>query len=119
MKTIRYAFWAIVAVCLITVGLANRGDVTVRAMPEALGRLFGVSPDVTLPLFVVIFLGVAAGLLIGFFWEWIREGKVRAEAREKSREVVRLEREMDRLRTKKSEGQDEVLALLDAAESPR
>ena len=39
---------------------------------------------------VLIFLGVAAGLLIGFFWEWIREGKVRAEAREKGREVVRL-----------------------------
>jgi hypothetical protein len=35
MKTIRYAFWAIVALCLILIGLANRGLVTVRAMPEA------------------------------------------------------------------------------------
>lgn len=119
MKTIRYAFWAVVAICLIIVGLANRGEVTLRAMPEVLGNLIGVSPDITLPLYAVIFIGVAGGLLIGFFWEWIREGRVRAEAREKGRQVVRLEREVGRLKTAKSEGQDEVLALLDSAESSR
>jgi uncharacterized integral membrane protein len=115
MKTIRYAFWAIVAICLITVGLANRGDVTLRAMPEALADLAGVSPDITLPLFVVIFMGVAAGLLIGFFWEWLREAKHRAEVRNKSREVVNLKREVGRLTTEKHEGKYEVLALLETA----
>jgi len=58
MKTIRYAFWAIVGLCMILVGLANRGVVTVRAMPEALFDLLGISPDVQLPLFMVIFAGV-------------------------------------------------------------
>lgn len=119
MKTIRYAFWAVVGICLIIVGLANRGEVTLRAMPEVFGNLIGVSPDITLPLYVVIFLGVAAGLLIGFFWEWLREGRIRAEAREKGREVIRLEREVGRLRTSKTEGKDEVLALLESAESSR
>jgi len=52
--------------------------------------------------------------LIGFFWEWIREGRVRSEARESKREVVRLEREVGRLRVKKTDGEDEVLAMLDA-----
>lgn len=115
MKILRYAFWGIVAICLIVVGLANRGMVTLRALPEALAGLFGISPDIDLPLFVVIFLGVAAGLLIGFVWEWIREYRQRADARSKLREVTMLQREIGRLQTEKHEGKDEVLALLDGA----
>ncbi len=114
MKVLRTGFWAIIGVCLIIVGLANRGPVTVRAMPEALSNLLGLSPDIELPLFVVIFLGVAAGLLIGFFWEWLREHKFRSEARSKGREVVQLRREMDRMRDSDGDGTDDVLALLDA-----
>jgi lipopolysaccharide assembly protein A len=119
MKALRTGFWAIVGVCLIIVGLANRGPVTVRAMPEALGNLLGLSPDFELPLFVVIFLGVAAGLLIGFFWEWLRAHKFRADARSKGREVVQLRREMDRLRDSDGDGKDDVLALLDASAARR
>ena len=113
MKTIRYAFWAVVGVCLILVGLANRGFVTLRAIPEALADLFGVQPDVELPLFVVIFISVGAGLLIGFFWEWVREHRIRADSRAKSREVDALKREVADLRGAKAEGGDDVLALLD------
>lgn len=119
MKLLRNGFWAIIGLCLIIVGLANRGLVTVRAMPEALSNLLGLSPDIDLPLFVVIFLGVAAGLLIGFFWEWLREHRFRSEARSKGREVVQLRREMDRMRDTDADGKDDVLALLDAAGSRR
>lgn len=114
MKMIRYAFWAIVGLCLIVVGLANRGEVTLRAMPEALAGLIGISPDVTLPLFVVIMVGFALGLLVGFVWEWLREYAQRAEARAKDRAIADLQREVGRLRAEKSVGKDEVLALLDA-----
>jgi uncharacterized membrane protein len=114
MKTIRYAFWAIVGLCLILVGLANRGVVTVRAMPEALSDLLGISPDVQLPLFMVIFAGVAAGLLIGFLWEWVREHRIRAEGRAKAREVEALRREVAALKSEKTSGGDDVLALLEA-----
>lgn len=113
MKTIRYAFWAIVGLCLILVGLANRGLVTVRAMPEALAGLIGIQPDVELPLFMVIFAGVGAGLLIGFLWEWVREHRIRADSRAKSREVDALRREVEDLRGSRAEGSDDVLALLD------
>ncbi len=115
MKTIRYAFWAVVGLCLILVGLANRGMVTLRAMPEPMAELLGMSPDISLPLFVVIFLGVAAGLLIGFLWEWVREHRVRAEARVKSREVEKLRREVDQLRgaAAGAKSEDDVLALLE------
>lgn len=114
MRVIRFAFWAIVAVALIIVGLANRGAVTLRAMPEALANIVGLSPDIDLPLFIVIFLGVGAGLLIGFVWEWLREARQRAEARDKLREVDALQREVGRLRSAQNVGKDDVLALLDA-----
>lgn len=119
MKMLRTGFWAVVGVCLIIIGLANRGPVTVRAMPEALSSMLGLSPDIELPLFVVIFIGVAAGLLIGFFWEWLREHKFRSEARSKGREVVQLRREMDRMRDSDGDGKDDVLALLETSGSRR
>jgi hypothetical protein len=115
MKTIRYSFWAIIGLCLILIGLANRDIVTVRAMPEALGDLLGLSPDIQLPMFVVIFLGVGAGLMIGFLWEWVREHRIRADARGKAREVESLRREVAQLRGATGGGAegDDVLALLD------
>ena len=115
MKTIRYTFWAVIGLCLILIGLANRDFVTVRAMPKALADLLGLSPDIALPLFVVIFIGVGAGLVIGFLWEWVREHRIRADARGKSREVESLKREVAQLRgaVATAQGEDDVLALLE------
>ena len=113
MRYIRYAFWAVVAICLITVGVANRDPVSLRVLPDALADFTGISPSVELPLFMAIFFGVALGLLIGFLWEWVREYKHRSEATRKRREAKVLEREVARLKAEKNEGKDEVLALLD------
>jgi uncharacterized integral membrane protein len=115
MSYIRYTFWGLVAVALVVVGLANREPTQLRAMPDQLATFLGLSPTIELPLFVVLFLGVALGLIIGFLWEWLREHHIRSEARSKSRELERLRREVDRLKDEKHEGQDEVLALLDKA----
>lgn len=113
MKTLRYAFWAIVALCLVLVGLANRGVVTVQAMPVAFSDLLGISPNVNLPLFIVIFLSVGVGLLIGFVWEWIREYRQRAEAKATARELAALRRELAAYKKNEAKG-DDVLALLEA-----
>ena len=113
MKILRIVFWGLVALILVVLGLANRDLVELRALPEPLANLARVSPDVVLPLFVVIFIGVALGLLIGFLWEWLRERRYRSEARHRAREIERLEREVERLRAEKHEGRDEVLALVD------
>ncbi|MEN8840254.1 MAG: LapA family protein [Octadecabacter sp.] len=115
MKYIRYTFWGIVAIALIIVGMANRDIVTLRAMPEALADPLGISPDIQMPLFMALFIGVGVGLLIGFLWEWVREHRMRADARATGRERDALKREVDSLKTEKHEGKDEIVALLDKA----
>jgi uncharacterized integral membrane protein len=114
MRYIRYAVLAAIAVALITVALANRASVTLNLLPRELADLTGYSFSVTLPLFLVIFAGIVAGLLIGFVWEWMREHKHRAAASSGRRENKKLQREVSRLKDSGSQTPaDEVLALLE------
>lgn len=113
MRYVRYAFLALLAICLIVVALANREPVTLRLMTDELAGLMGISTTVTLPLFIVIFGGVIAGILIGFVWEWFREHRQRSQANLHRREKERLEKEVGRLREKDAGPADDVLALLE------
>lgn len=115
MRYVRYAFLASLGIILISVSLANRGFVTLKLMPDAVAEMIGFNMGIALPLFVVVLGGIVAGLVIGFFWEWMREYKHRREASVKAREVRKLEREVGRLKTEKHQGKDEVLAILDEA----
>lgn len=115
MRYIRYAFLGILGIVLISVSLANRQMVSLKLMPDAIAELVGFNFGTSLPLFVVILCGIAAGLIIGFFWEWLREYKHRREATDQAREARKLAREVTRLKTEKNEGKDEVLAILDEA----
>ena len=117
MRFLKTAFWGLVALALVTVGLANRGIVTLRVLPEALGAWLGVSPAVDLPLFLVILLGVALGLLIGFVWEWIREIPERAHARWAERELQRLRAEVAWQRAE-ALPKDDVLAAISVPAIP-
>ena len=115
MRYIRYAFLAALAVVLICVALANRGLVTLQLLPADVSALVGFQETISLPLFLVIFGGIAAGLLIGFIWEWLREHKHRAAASERKAEVRKLERELKKTQAERDKDKDEVLALLDQA----
>jgi len=115
MSYIRLAFLLVLGAVLISVSLANRDLVTLQLMPQDLGDLAGFNLAISLPLFVVVLGGIAAGLIIGFVWEWLREHKHRRDAGVKTREVRKLEREVTRLKDQKNEGKDEVLAILDEA----
>ena len=112
IRYLRYLLLAVPAIVLLTVALANRAPVTVRALPDDMGLFMGFTWSMDLPLFLVIFAAIAVGLLIGFFWEWARETKHRTTATEKKRQVAKLEREVSRLRETKAEPEDDVLALL-------
>ena len=119
MRFIKYSFLAAVAVILVTLALANAGSVTLNVLPPALANATGFGWAVELPLFVVIFGGVLAGLLIGFVWEWLREHRHRVAAKTNQREAKKLEREVASLKGRKNEGRDEILALVEDAEAAR
>jgi len=115
MNFIRYAFWAIIGLCLVLVGIANRDMVMLQAMPSTLADLLSISPRIELPLFMVILISVGAGLLIGFLWEWLREHRLRVDGRANAREAEQLRREVDAMKKVKAEDEgDEILALLDS-----
>lgn len=113
MRYIRYAFLISLAVVLITVAIANRGAVTLHLLPEGIAGFVPLPNTLQLPLFVIIFGGIVAGLLIGFVWEWFREHKGRAEGARARREVKDLEREVVRLKGDTAGEKDEILALLE------
>lgn len=113
IRSLRYVMLAALGIVLLAVALANRAPVEVQALPPDMAVFLGLDLSIEVPLFLVIFGGIVAGLLIGFVWEWVRETKHRTTASVKSRQVARLERELALLREEKDGPQDEVLALLD------
>ena len=112
-RALRYLFLAVLAALLIIVASANRTLVTVHALPGDLAALFQADWQTQVPAFLVLFVGIILGLLVGFTWEWLREHKHRRTASTKSREVSRLERELAALKDQTSLPQDDVLSLLD------
>ncbi|MEO1239354.1 MAG: LapA family protein [Pseudomonadota bacterium] len=113
MFYIRVGFWAALAIVLMTVALANRGPVTFNLLPSDLGGLMGFNWSITVPLYLVIFVAIVAGLAIGYMAEWLREYRYRSTASREHRELERLKREVKDLKVDESKG-DDVLALLDA-----
>ncbi|GAB4288455.1 MAG: lipopolysaccharide assembly protein LapA domain-containing protein [Roseovarius sp.] len=113
MRYFRYALLGAVALALIVVALANRGMVRVQLLPDEVAWLVAANPAREVPLFVVMFAGILAGLVIGFIWEWIREAGERAAAARQAREMERLKLELRRLKGERNRGRDEVAALLE------
>lgn len=115
LRYLRYSVFLLIALALLTVALANRGSVTVKALPDDVTAVLGYGWQMEVPLFAVLFGGVAVGLLIGFVWEWLREHRHRAAASSQAAEARRLQRELALLRDAKGEAppKDEVVALLD------
>jgi lipopolysaccharide assembly protein A len=113
IRYLRLLTISLVGLILLVVALANRAPVQVRLLPEDLAALTGLTWAAELPVFIVIFGGIVAGVLIGFIWEWFRETKHRSTASIKAREVAKLERELAVLKDSVSVPKDDVLALLD------
>ena len=75
-----------IAVVLIALVVANRGPVPFTLDPFTPGN-----PALTLqaPLFVILFLTLALGMIIGSVATWIRQGRYRKAARQWNREPAR------------------------------
>ena len=119
IRVLRLALLGLLAIVLLTVALANRGPVTLRLLPEDAGRFLGLDWAIQLPLFLVIFAGILAGLAIGFVWEWAREAKHRSAASQHRREAAQLKSEVNRLHGSNGAPKDEVLALLETGARSR
>ena len=113
IRYLRYVFLAALAIALLTVALANRGQVAVNALPADMAAFANLNYALSLPLYLVIFGSIVVGLMIGFVWEWFREHKHRASAKDRAREITRLEREIEALRRETPAPKDDVLALLE------
>jgi uncharacterized integral membrane protein len=109
MRTIKLILLGIILVGIVVLSLANRGDVTVRLLPEGLDRLLP-GATIELPLFLVSLLSIVTGMVLGYILEWLREYRHRRLAAEKAREAARLKSEVASLRQGKPK--DDVLALL-------
>ncbi len=112
MKYLRYLLLALVAICLVTFALANRALAPVQLLPDSLANLVGLLVFAQVPVWVILFVGLIAGLVLGFVWEWLRGHSHRVSARSSKRDVTRLEREMAVMKDATSTPQDDVLALL-------
>ena len=112
-RYLRYLILAAVGLALLVVALANRTPVLLKALPDDFAAFLGISWQMELPVFVVLFGGIVLGVLVGFLWEWAREHKHRSLASTKTREVTRLERELATMRDATSVPQDDIIALLD------
>lgn len=76
-----------IALVLIALAVANRGGVDFTVDPFHPGN-----PALTVhwPLFVYLFIAMAAGMVVGSMATWLRQGQYRKQAREKAAEVRKL-----------------------------
>ncbi len=113
MKYLHYAFLISLALVLIIVAVANKAPAKLAFLPPDLANLIGINWSITLPVFIVFFLGIIFGVFIGFIWEWLREYKLRSEAAAKGKALRRAERELKKFKQEKYADQDDVLTLID------
>jgi uncharacterized integral membrane protein len=119
LKFFKYVVLLVLALGIVTLSLANRAPMTLQLLPEDLAAFVGFNQTVELPVFLVILLGVAAGLLIGFIWEWLREYRFRSEASRARAEAKQLKERLAREGAAPKKGGEDVLALLDNKSAAR
>jgi uncharacterized integral membrane protein len=77
--------------------IANRHETTVSFDPFAGNDIS--SPQITVPLFVLLFAAVVFGAILGGIATWVTQGKNRKAARLAKSEADKWHSEADRLRT--------------------
>ena len=84
LRLVKYLILLVLAAGIVVLSLANRGPMTLQLLPDDLAEFAGYNQTVELPVFVVILIGVATGLLIGFsegfvaYWQYLFGGALLA-----------------------------------------
>jgi uncharacterized integral membrane protein len=94
-KTIAFLILAPLALAIIALAIANRQTVTISFDP-----FNAVSPAYVAqaPLFLLVFMLVIAGVLIGGIAAWLRQSRWRRRARRLEAHLHRAEAEVERLK---------------------
>jgi len=80
--------------------IANRHETTVSFDPFNGNDVSG--PQITVPLFIILFTAVLFGVLLGGFVTWMSQGKNRKAARLAKSEADKWHSEADRLRAQQA-----------------
>jgi len=86
MKLIRLVLFLILAIVGISVAISNRQPVDLALEP--------IPFAISVPLYWIIFASLFAGILIGAFTMWWRDGRVRRRARRAESQARTLEKEL-------------------------
>ncbi|MDG1763560.1 MAG: LapA family protein [Paracoccaceae bacterium] len=111
-RYIRVIFLTCLSIIILTLAVANRELVDIRILPSELEGFFGDGMIFSIPIFVLFLCGVIFGLFVGFVWEWIREMKHRSASSRKTKELAKVENELNQLKRDSGQNDDEVLLLL-------
>ena len=107
-----YLFTTCLGCLLIFLALSNRSSSPVYLLPPEL-NYFANDMAINLPIFLIFFSGLLLGVIIGFFWEWLRGHSQRARASKNIRELKKANAKIQELKNQKYQGSDELVSILD------
>jgi uncharacterized integral membrane protein len=102
----KLAFWLIlvpIAIIILMFAIANREIVTVSFDPFS---ETAPAASVSVPLFVLVFVFVISGVILGGLAAWLRQSGYRRAARNRDADVTALRREIEMLNAKLDERLD-------------
>ena len=111
MRYLRYLLLSLTAVASVSIALANLELTELSLLPLVLADSLEFQIQFKAPLFIIIFLCIAVGLFIGFFWEWLRSTKKRLSSTSDRRKLARLSQEITELKSIEDQDEEDVLLL--------
>lgn len=103
----KLVFWLVLvplAILILMFAVANREIVTVSFDPF---NATAPAASVSVPLFVLIFILVVLGIIVGGVAAWLRQSGYRRAARQRDADVTALRREIETLNARLSERHDD------------
>jgi len=117
MRLIKFLLLAVILIGLVLMAVANNQLITLQLLPDPIAAALNLQPNPSfeLPVYAWIIGAAALGMLLGYLIEYFRESKHRRRMARSEREMRKVSTELDEVRRKTGEGEDEVLKILKQA----
>jgi uncharacterized integral membrane protein len=93
-RILRWVIGLPLALVVIVFAISNRQRVALRFDPFTSGE---TSYSIEMPLWLLFFFGITAGVIVGWIGSWLAQGKHRKRVRELQGDVTRLQAERQQL----------------------